>query len=57
MKKFAVDLLERLGSFEYSLSTLKDLDTKSRHECARLGGNDLLLQIMDYLKMNHEIKK
>ncbi|XP_035233350.1 geranylgeranyl pyrophosphate synthase-like isoform X2 [Stegodyphus dumicola] len=51
IKKYAVDLMEKMGSFEYSRNVLKDLDTQARQEIARLGHNSFLIAVLDELKL------
>ena len=50
VKKYCVSLLEKYGSFDYTVQVLEDLDQKVRVEVAKLGGNDQLIGLMDYLK-------
>jgi hypothetical protein len=42
--------LEKFGSFEYTKDVLKKLDAKAREEINRLGGNMLLIEILNTLK-------
>ena len=42
LKKFAVDKLEELGSFEYAHNELEKLFNEILNEIERLGGNPLL---------------
>jgi len=50
VKKYAISLLEDAGSFRYSLGVLEDLDSKIRSEVDKLGGNPVLIHLMDELK-------
>ena len=50
VKKYCISLLEDAGSFRYSLGVLEDLDLKIRAEIEKLGGNPVLVQLMDELK-------
>lgn len=51
VKRYAVEYMKRMGSFEYTLSVLRELDTRARELVERLGGNPLLEQILDKMKM------
>jgi len=42
LKRFAVDCIERTGSFAYTRKVLMDLEAEGRAEIARLGGNAML---------------
>ncbi|XP_020295959.1 geranylgeranyl pyrophosphate synthase isoform X2 [Pseudomyrmex gracilis] len=50
VKRYCVKLLEKFGSFKYTEEVLLDLDAKARAEIERLGGNPLLVKILDELK-------
>jgi geranylgeranyl diphosphate synthase type 3 len=50
VKKYCVSLLEKYGSFKYTLQVLEDLDQKVRQEVDKLGGNVHLIALMDELK-------
>jgi len=50
VKKYCVSLLEKTGSFKYTLDVLEELDSKVRTEVAKLGGNKNLIDLMDELK-------
>lgn len=50
VKKYCVSLLEKSGSFAYTLRTLEDLDQKVREQVEKLGGNVNLMALMDELK-------
>ena len=50
VKKYCISLLEDAGSFKYSLQVLEDLDSQIRSEIEKLGGNAVLMQLMDELK-------
>lgn len=50
LKKYAVNRLEELGSFDYTLTTLTGLNKKTRDEVSRLGENPYLNQLLDFLE-------
>ncbi|XP_067143278.1 terpene synthase [Centruroides vittatus] len=50
IKKYAVDLLESLGSFEYTRKFLLELDQQARDEIHQLGDNPHLIVVLDELK-------
>lgn len=50
IKKYAVDLLETLGSFEYTRKFLLELDQQARDEIHNLGDNPPLIIVLDELK-------
>ena len=50
VKKYCISLLEDAGSFKYSLKVLEELDSEIRNEIEKLGGNAVLVQLMDELK-------
>ncbi|XP_070158262.1 terpene synthase-like [Polyergus mexicanus] len=50
VKHHCIKLLEKFGSFEYTKSVLEELDLKARAEIERLGGNPLLIKLLDELK-------
>lgn len=50
VKRHCVKLLERFGSFKYTRNVLEELDSTARAEIERLGGNPLLVRILDELK-------
>merc|ERR1712059_178206 len=50
VKKFAVSLIERAGSFEYTKRVMDELDKKIRTEVERLGGNSVISRVMDELR-------
>ncbi|EZA54566.1 geranylgeranyl pyrophosphate synthase isoform X2 [Ooceraea biroi] len=47
MKRHCNKLLEECGSFEYTRKVLEELNAKARAEIDRLGGNPLLIKILD----------
>ncbi|XP_043252452.1 geranylgeranyl pyrophosphate synthase-like [Colletes gigas] len=49
VKRYCVNLLEKFGSFAYTRGVLEELDKKARDEVKRLGGNPLLIQVLDEL--------
>lgn len=50
IKKYAVDVLEKLGSFAYTREVLQKLDAEARREAEKLGGNPYIVQVLDELK-------
>lgn len=50
IKKYAVDVLEKLGSFAYTREILQKLDAEARREAEKLGGNPYIVQVLDELK-------
>ena len=50
VKKYCVSLLEKFGSFKYTLQIMDELDQKVRQEIDKLGGNVHLIALMDELK-------
>ncbi|EGI61836.1 Geranylgeranyl pyrophosphate synthetase [Acromyrmex echinatior] len=50
VKRHCIKLLERFGSFKYTRNVLEELDSTARAEIERLGGNPLLVKILDELK-------
>lgn len=50
VKKYCIKLLESKGSLEYTKSVLHELDARARAEVDRLGGNELLISVLDELK-------
>ncbi|CAG8558362.1 10444_t:CDS:2 [Funneliformis mosseae] len=49
LKQFAVKIMEKSGSFDYTKHYLSKTEKKSRDEIQRLGGNPMLEQLMDFL--------
>ncbi|XP_076750717.1 terpene synthase-like [Xylocopa sonorina] len=49
VKRYCVSLLKESGSHAYTKTVLEELDKDAREEIDRLGGNPLLLQILDNL--------
>lgn len=49
VKRYCVSLLEKFGSFAYTRSVMGELDAKARAEVERLGGNPLLVAVLDEL--------
>ncbi|XP_034193431.1 geranylgeranyl pyrophosphate synthase quemao isoform X1 [Osmia lignaria lignaria] len=49
VKRYCVNLLEKFGSFAYTRNVLEELDKKARDEVQRLGGNPLLVEVLDEL--------
>uniref|UniRef100_A0A0K8TSQ4 Putative geranylgeranyl pyrophosphate synthase/polyprenyl synthetase n=1 Tax=Tabanus bromius TaxID=304241 RepID=A0A0K8TSQ4_TABBR len=49
VKKYCINLLEKLGSFEYTRNTLERLDLQAREEAAKLGPNPIMETILNDL--------
>ncbi|KAG5316002.1 GGPPS synthase, partial [Acromyrmex insinuator] len=47
VKRYCVKILESYGSFKYTKDVLDELEKKIRTEIDRLGGNPLLVQLLD----------
>ena len=52
VKKYCVELIEKSGSFEYTRAALKEIDDQAMKEISRVGGNDLLLQFLESLRVS-----
>ncbi|ORX96145.1 geranylgeranyl pyrophosphate synthase [Basidiobolus meristosporus CBS 931.73] len=52
VKKFAVHLMEKTNSFEYTFERLQVYEKQARQEIARLGGNVKLEKILDRLSVD-----
>lgn len=52
MKKFAVELMEKFGSFEFTLKTLDDLERQAGTVCSALGENPHIVQLFEILKVD-----
>ncbi|KZO93846.1 terpenoid synthase [Calocera viscosa TUFC12733] len=51
-KKYAIEYMrDRTHSFEYAVGVLRNLDVQARAEIERLGGNPVLVGILDMLKV------
>jgi geranylgeranyl diphosphate synthase type 3 len=55
LKKHFLQVLEDTGSFAYTVKVLSELETKALQEIERLGGNEILEQIID--KLSHLYKR
>lgn len=51
LKVYVNQLLEKLGSWKYTLDRLNQLDQEARNEMQKLGGNPELDKILDNLKV------
>lgn len=51
VKKYAVEYMRKMGSFDYTLSVIEELDAKARELIERFGGNPLLIAILDRMRM------
>lgn len=49
IKRYALDIIKRTGSFDYVYRFLKRKDMEARSEIKRLGGNALLEKLLDAL--------
>ncbi|KAF0769180.1 geranylgeranyl pyrophosphate synthase [Aphis craccivora] len=50
VKKYCVKLLDNYGSFEHTRKVLTQLDSDARKEVENLGGNPLMIKILDGLR-------
>lgn len=50
VKKYCVKLLDNFGSFEHTRKVLTQLDADARKEVENLGGNPLMIKILDGLR-------
>ncbi|XP_018378172.1 PREDICTED: geranylgeranyl pyrophosphate synthase-like [Trachymyrmex cornetzi] len=50
VKRYCAEVLESYGSFKYARDVLDELEKKIRTDVDRLGGNPLLIKILDYFK-------
>ncbi|XP_015363168.1 PREDICTED: geranylgeranyl pyrophosphate synthase-like [Diuraphis noxia] len=50
VKKYCVKLLDNYGSFEHTRKVLTQLDADARKEVENLGGNPLMIKILDGLR-------
>ena len=55
VKRYAIQLLEEAGSFEYTRDQMKLVDNKIRREIEKLNGNQLLKKLLDEMQIwnNH----
>lgn len=51
VKKYAVEYMRRRGSFEYTRGVLEGMDREARRCVERLGGNELIVRILDMLRV------
>lgn len=49
LKKYALTIMEKTGSFEYTKKVLAECEVKIREELQKLGGNKMLEGLMDQL--------
>ena len=49
LKRFAIDLVEKSGSFEYTRGVLVKLEEELLAEIERLGGNPMLVKVVEKL--------
>ncbi|XP_078041169.1 geranylgeranyl pyrophosphate synthase quemao isoform X2 [Augochlora pura] len=56
VKRYCINLLEKFGSFAYTEAVLQELDKKARDEIERLGGNPLLIALLDEILLNFKDK-
>lgn len=52
LKRFAVTLMEKSGSFEYTIHVLDDLEQAIKREIEKLGGNSLLMGFVESLSVS-----
>ena len=50
VKKFCIGLLEQAGSFEYTKTVMRELDSEICREIERLGGNSVISKVMTELR-------
>ena len=51
VKRYAIQLLEEAGSFEYTRDQMKLVDNKIRREIEKLNGNQLLKKLLDEMQI------
>jgi len=51
IKKFTVNYLEKLGSFQYTKDFLRTYEQRVKSECEKLGGNPYLSRFLEELKI------
>ncbi|XP_076289274.1 geranylgeranyl pyrophosphate synthase quemao isoform X2 [Lasioglossum baleicum] len=56
VKHYCINLLEKFGSFAYTEAVLEELDKKARNEIQRLGGNPLLISLLDEILLDFKDK-
>jgi len=49
LKKYALSIMEKTGSFEYTKKVMKDYEERIFEEIKKLGGNETLLQLVEEL--------
>ncbi|CAL7947129.1 unnamed protein product [Xylocopa violacea] len=49
LKRHCINLLKKCGSYAYTGTVLEELDKQARDEIARLGGNPVLIKVLDDL--------
>lgn len=49
IKKYAVELMNRLGAFEYTRKRLQQVEQEISEQCKLLGGNEILKELVDLL--------
>ncbi|XP_078504883.1 geranylgeranyl pyrophosphate synthase-like isoform X2 [Lissotriton helveticus] len=54
IKKYCVDYLEKVGSFEYTRQTLRTLESEAYREIEQLGGNPQLVELVNHLSKLHK---
>lgn len=57
LKRFAVECIEKTGTFAYTRETLQTLETEGLKEIERLGGNDILVALFDKLRKIYSDKQ
>eukprot|EP00056_Hartaetosiga_gracilis_P013456 m.222025 g.222025 ORF g.222025 m.222025 type:complete len:303 (-) comp13849_c2_seq1:2929-3837(-) len=53
LKRHCLDCLKKTNSFEYTIKELNKLEKQAREMIADLGGNDILMKILDHLSVLH----
>lgn len=51
VKKYALDIIKRTGSFDYVKAFMKEKETEARAEIDRLGGNPILEKLLNALSL------
>ncbi|KAJ3052512.1 Geranylgeranyl pyrophosphate synthase [Rhizophlyctis rosea] len=57
VKKFAIQLMNKTKTFEYTCNYLSRIEQEARDEIRRLGGNDLLESYLTYLAKDYQLAK
>jgi len=52
LKKHAIDFMENVGAFQYTRGILEQMNTQIREQIVQFGGNEQLVQLMDFLEQS-----